>query len=74
MRQGCILSPIFFNFYSEYIFREALNEMEEGISVNGTKLNNLRYADDTIVFAVTAEDLQIFIHKIYSPAVDTDRI
>jgi hypothetical protein len=53
-----------FNLYSEYIFRETLNEVEEGISINGTSLNNLRYADDTIVFADTIKGLQILIDKI----------
>jgi len=57
MYNGDILSPILFNLYSEYIFREALNEVEEGIFINGTRLNNLRYADDTIVFADTVEGL-----------------
>lgn len=57
VRQGCILSPILFNLYSEYIFRESLDEMEEGIPINGVKLNNIRYADDTIVFADSIQSL-----------------
>lgn len=57
VRQGCILSPILFNIYSEYIFREALENQEEGISINGKELNNIRYADDTIMFADTIEGL-----------------
>lgn len=47
VRQGCIVSSILFNFYSEYVFREAINEVEEGISLYGIRLNNIRYADDT---------------------------
>ncbi|KAL4120153.1 hypothetical protein QTP88_012884 [Uroleucon formosanum] len=64
VRQGCILSSILFNFYSEYIFREALNEIEEGISINGTRLNNLSYADDAIVFADSIEGLQLLMDRI----------
>ena len=45
VRQGCVLSPLIFNLYSERIFSEALNEIEEGIMLNGDRLNNIRYAD-----------------------------
>lgn len=64
VRQGCILSPILFNIYSEYIFREALESVAEGIPINGTKLNNIRYADDTIMFADTIEGLQTLMDKV----------
>uniref|UniRef100_A0A8D8Y176 Craniofacial development protein 2 n=3 Tax=Cacopsylla melanoneura TaxID=428564 RepID=A0A8D8Y176_9HEMI len=65
VRQGCILSPSLFNLYSEHIFREALDNLEEGISINGLRLNNLRYADDTIIFADTIEGLQRLMNKIH---------
>ena len=64
VRQGCILSPILFNLYSEHIFGEALEDQEEGISVNGRKLNNIRYADDTIVFADSIEGLQLLMDRV----------
>lgn len=64
VRQGCILSPILFNLYSEHIFREALDNMDEGIPINGIRLNNIRYADDTIMFADTIEGLQKLMNKI----------
>uniref|UniRef100_A0A8D8YBA7 Craniofacial development protein 2 n=3 Tax=Cacopsylla melanoneura TaxID=428564 RepID=A0A8D8YBA7_9HEMI len=64
VRQGCIISPILFNLYSEYIFKEALADLDEGISINGVHLNNLRYADDTIVFADTLEGLQQLMNKV----------
>uniref|UniRef100_A0A8D8W5N2 Craniofacial development protein 2 n=2 Tax=Cacopsylla melanoneura TaxID=428564 RepID=A0A8D8W5N2_9HEMI len=64
VRQGCILSPLIFNLYSEKIFREALKDVDKGISIDGNRLNNIRYADDTIVFADKLEDLQLLIDKI----------
>ena len=50
--QGCILSPCLFNFYAEYIMRNAgLAEAQAGIEIAGRNINNLRYADDTILMA-----------------------
>ena len=48
VRQGCILSPCIFNFYAEYIMRNAgLEEAQVGIKIAGRNINNLRKADDT---------------------------
>ena len=48
VHQGCILSPCLFNFYAEYIMRNAeLEEAHAGIKIAGRNINNLRYADDT---------------------------
>ena len=55
--QGCILSPCLFNFYAEYIMRNAgLEETQAGLKIAGLKIagrniNNLRYADDTTPMA-----------------------
>ena len=41
--QGCILSPWLFNFYAEYIMRNAgLDEAQAGIKIAGRNINNLR--------------------------------
>ena len=46
VRQGCILSPRLFNFYAEYIIRNAgLEEAQAGIKIAGRNINNLRCAD-----------------------------
>ena len=46
--KGCILSPCLFNFYAEYIMRNAgLDEAQAGIKIAGRNISNLRYADDT---------------------------
>ena len=50
--QGCILSPCLFNLYTGYIKRNArLDEAQAGIKIAGKNINNLRYADDTILMA-----------------------
>ena len=52
LRQGCILSPCLFNFYAEYLMRNAgLEETEAGIKIAGRNISNLRYADDTTLMA-----------------------
>ena len=62
VRQGCLLSPCLFNLYTERIFRSA--EGKRGISIGGTNLNNLRYADDTVLLAECEEDLQEIVNTI----------
>ena len=60
VRQGCILSPCLFNFYAEYIMRNAgVEEAQAGIKIAGRNINNLRYADDTTLMAESEEDLKI---------------
>lgn len=51
-RQGRFLSPLIFNIFSETIFREALDDIREGIKVNGVVIN-IRYANDNVVFGAT---------------------
>ena len=51
VRQGCILSPCLFNFYAEYIMRNTgLEEAQAGIKTARRNINNLSYADDTILW------------------------
>ena len=57
--QGCILSPCLFNFYAEYIMRNAgLEETQAGIKISRRNINNLRYADDTTIMAESEEELK----------------
>ena len=52
VRQSFILSPCLFNFYAEYIMRNAgLEETQAGIKIAGRNINNLRYEDDTTLMA-----------------------
>ena len=46
------MSPCSFNFYAEYIMRNArLDEAQAGIKIARRNINNLRYADDTTLMA-----------------------
>ena len=63
--QGCILSPCLFNFYAEYIMRDAgLEEGQAGIRIAGRNISNLRYADNTILMAEIEEELKCLLMKV----------
>ena len=65
VHQGCVLSPCLFNFYAEYIMRNAgLEEAQAGIKISGRNINNLRYADDTTLMAESEEELKSFLMKM----------
>ena len=64
-RQVCILSPCLFNFYAEYIMRNAgLEEAQAGIKIAGRNINNLRYADDITCMAESEEELKSLLMKV----------
>ena len=64
VRQGCILSPCLFNFYAEYIMRNAgLEEAQGEIKIARRNINNLRYADTTLM-AESEEELKSPLMKV----------
>ena len=63
--QGCILSPFLFNFYAEYIMRNAgLEETQAGIKIARRNINKLRYADDTTLMAESEEEQKGLLMKV----------
>ena len=63
--QGCILSPCLFNFYAEYIMRNAgLDEAQAGIMMAGRNISNLRYADDITLITESEEELNSLLMKV----------
>ena len=60
-----MLSTCLFNFYAEYIMRNAgLEEAQAGIKIAGRNVNNLRYADDTTLMAESEEELKSLLMKV----------
>lgn len=56
--QGCTLSTLFFNLYSEINFKRSLEVTDIVIKSNGLPINNLRYSDDTVIMAESMEEFQ----------------
>ena len=62
---GCILSPCLFNLYADYIMRNTgLDKAQAGIKIAGRNINNVRYADDTILMAESEEEIKRLLMKV----------
>ena len=65
VHQGCVLSPCLFNFYAEYIKRNAgLDEAQAEIKIARRNINNHRYADDTTLMIESKEERKSFLMKV----------
>ena len=65
VHQGCILLPHLFNLYAEYIVQNAwLDEAQIGIKVARRNINNLSYADDSILMAESKEEQKSLLMKM----------
>ena len=63
--KGSILSPRILKLYAEYIMQNAgLDEAQVGIKIAGKNINNLRYADDTILMAESEEELKSLLIRV----------
>ena len=55
-----MISPILFNRYSEFMTKEAMENVE-GIKFNGINITDLRYAGDAVLVADKREKMQKMI-------------
>ena len=68
-----MLSPCLFNFYAEYIMRNAgLEEAQAGLKIAGRNINNLRYADETTLMAESEEELKSLLMKVKEESEKVD--
>ena len=59
------MSPCLFNFYVEYIMRNAaLDEAQAGLKIAKRNINNLRCAEDTTLMAESEEKLKSLLMKV----------
>ena len=65
VHQGCVLLPCLFNFYAEFIMRNArLDESQAGINIAGRNVNNFRYANNTTLMAESEEELKSLLMSV----------
>ena len=73
VHQGSILSSCLFNLDAEYIMWNArLDESQAGIKIAGRNINNLRYADDTVLMAESKEELKRVLMKMKEESEKVD--
>lgn len=71
VRQGCLMSPVSFNLYSEELMRRSTDEIRwVGVNVSGRRLNNLRYADDIVLISTSSEGLQLLVEEVSNVAIE----
>ena len=71
--QGCILSPCLFNFYADYIMRNAaLEETQAGIKIAGRNVINLRYADDSSLVEESKKEQKSLLMKVKEESAKAD--
>ncbi|VEN57296.1 unnamed protein product [Callosobruchus maculatus] len=64
-----------FNIYSEFVMRQVLDNWNGGITIGGSKISNLRFADDTTLIAASQEELVALLSVLeqHSAAYGLDR-
>ena len=64
VRQGCLLSPTFFNIFLEQIMSNALEEHDGKVSIGGRNITNLWFADDTDALAEEEQELEALVESL----------
>jgi hypothetical protein len=63
VRQGCCLSPIVFNLYSECLTKKTLREFGD-FKIGGQINHTMKYTDELVLLAKEEKVLQDMIDKV----------
>ena len=55
---------LLFNIYADEVFKEAPQEIDKGVKINGKYINNIRYADVTVLIADSTKALQLILDRV----------
>ena len=72
VRQGCCLSPILFNLYSEYLTKEALGGLGD-VNIGEQIIQTVKYADDLVLMATEETVLQGMIDKLIEMEMNVEK-
>ena len=64
VRQGCLLSPILFNIFLEWIMSDALEEHDGKVSIGGRNITNLWFADGIDALAEEEQELEALVESL----------
>ena len=68
VRQGCILAPSLFNTCMVWVLNRVVSQTQCGASVGNTKITDLVFADDAVIFAETLEVLVMALESLHEEA------
>ncbi|KAG0722631.1 Retrovirus-related Pol polyprotein from type-1 retrotransposable element R2 [Chionoecetes opilio] len=68
VRQGCILAPSLFNTCMNWVLDKVVDQSDCGSSLGNTKITDLVFADDAVIFAESLEVLVIALEALHEEA------
>ena len=63
VRQGCLLSAIFFYIFLKWVMSDALEEHDGKVSIGGRNIINLRFPDDIDTLAEEEQELDALVER-----------
>ena len=68
VRQGCVLAPSLFNTCMDWILGKVVDQSHCGASVGNTKITDLAFADDAVLFAESLDVLVMALNTLHEEA------